>query len=137
MSVSVTRDENEYEDRGARSHTFRKGRQAHISELTPMDIILSGSVEMSYAVRVVGPDGTERELEARVEFPDDARSLLEAASWRDGASILDVLARVAVRCIRRLEASKLVKAGNHGTPVGARIQASLSDVRSIVAEYAA
>src|SRR5262245_34478984 len=81
---------------------------ARISELTPMDVILSDSVEMSYSVTVVGVDGLERELEARVEFPEDARSLLEAATWRDGASILDVLSRIAVTCIRRLEAATLV-----------------------------
>jgi hypothetical protein len=121
--------------------TIRRSRRraARISELTPMDVILSGTVEMSFAVTVVGADGLARKIEAHVEFPEDARSLLEAATWRDGACILDVLARIAVTCIRRLEASTLVaahKAGRLGDRVDARIRASLSDVRSIVAEFA-
>jgi hypothetical protein len=108
---------------------------ARISEMTPMDVILTDSVEMSYALRIVEVDGKERVFEARVEFPEDARSLLEAATWQDGASILDVLSRIAVRCIRRLEASKLV-ASHKGGRLDARIRPSLSDIRAIVAEFA-
>ena len=117
----------------------RLGRGARIRKMTPMDVILSDSVELSYALRVVGADGHEQEFEARVEFPEDARSLLEAATWRDGASILEVLSRIAVTCIRRLEASKLVllhMGGPDGARVNTRIRPSVSDVRSIVAEYA-
>jgi hypothetical protein len=117
----------------------RQCRGVRISEMTPRDVILTDSVEMSYALTIVGVDGLERELEARVEFPEDARSMLEAATWREGASILDVLSRIAVICIRRLEMSKLValnKGGRSGERLDTRIRPSLSDVRAIVAEYA-
>jgi hypothetical protein len=110
---------------------------ARIDEVIPMDVVLSGGVEMSYVITVVGADGLVRDVEARVEFPEDARSLLEAATWREGVSILDVLSRVADTCIRRLEASKLVAAhttGLLGERVDARIRASLSDVRAVVVE---
>jgi hypothetical protein len=116
----------------------RRYRDARISSLTPMDVILSGSVEVSYAVTVVGADGIARGLEARVELPDDARSLLESVTWRDGASVLDVLAQIAVTCIRRLEASKLLAArrvSRVGEQATTRIQASLSDVRSTIAAF--
>jgi hypothetical protein len=121
---------------GGRDRRNRQG--ARIRELTPMDVVLSGSVEVSYAVRVVGSDGLEREVEAHVELPEDARSLLEAASWRDGTCILDVLSRIAVTCIARLEISKLLahRTGRIGERVDARIRASLSDVRAVVAELA-
>jgi hypothetical protein len=117
----------------------RSFREARICELTPMDVTLSGSVQIRYAVTVVGKDGIAREMEAHVELPDDARSLLEAMTWRNGASVLDVLGKIAVTCIRRLEASKLLaarKASRVGEQAIARIHASLSDVRSIVAEFA-
>jgi hypothetical protein len=89
------------------------------------DVIFGPAPEVACALGVVDASGVRRDLDARVEMPDDARSMLEGVSWRGGATIVELLGRVATICAGRAHGA--LAAGLVG-PL--RLQATTADVRA-------
>ena len=56
---------------------------------------LSGGVAADYRVEITEPGRPPRSVAIRVEFPDDARSLLETISWAPGGGIVALLEHVS------------------------------------------
>ena len=66
---------------------------------TAVGFQLSDGVAADFRVEVAEPGGLPRCVSVRVEFPDDARALLETLSWSHGGRIVAVLEHVGVVAI--------------------------------------
>jgi hypothetical protein len=110
-----------------------RGRDAF--EVFPASVSLSGTVSSSCIVLVRTASEAEHRIEVRVEFPDEARSLLEAVTWRGGTTILETIAQVSASCIARAGAARLLETVERGTAGVGRVtlQVPLADLRSTLA----
>jgi hypothetical protein len=111
-------------------------------EVAPAGVSLSGGVAADCAVLVRAGGEGERRMTVRVELPDEARSLLEQATWRSGETVFAAVARIAASCVTRLGGARLLEAAARpplrlpgGAPC-ATLLASLEDVRSALARPA-
>jgi hypothetical protein len=91
------------------------------------DVVLTDMVE-------VGWRASADDVETWVEFPEDTRSLLAFAQWRDGETIRSVLARVAAAYLGRLEPAPS-REGAQATM--RRVRISSCELRELLSSVAA
>jgi hypothetical protein len=88
---------------GARVAPFARprGERLRATEVAPTAVgfQLSDGVAADFRVEVAEPGRLPRCVSVRVEFPDDARALLETLSWSPGGRIVAVLEHVGVVAI--------------------------------------
>lgn len=101
-----------------------------IASVSPTRLVVKDEVEAEYRAVVYDSEGTEREIQTIVEFPDGARAMLLAAAWRGGRGILDAVREIGLGCLRRAGADRLLAAA---TGERVSLRASVDDVRRVVA----
>ena len=115
-------------DGAARPGANGSGRGGEARETALTEVLLGDAVSVRCAVSVVSADATPRTVEALVELPEDARAMLEAVTWRRGATIVESLRRFAARCLERPGGvTALCDAPDAGARL-IRIRASAADV---------
>jgi hypothetical protein len=96
------------------------------------DVRLLDVVSVDYDIRLVGPDGTPRELHIAVSFPDEARALLQELSWRQAQSIVDTVFHIGAAYAARSVAMRAL--GESGPTTDGRA-ASQSTALNMPIEY--
>jgi hypothetical protein len=82
----------------------------------PLRISLSGTVVVDFDVTITECDGCARHAVVRVEFPDEVRSMLEASTWTRGATIHEVLSRLASAFLERHGIANAIDASSAQRP---------------------
>ena len=71
------------------------------TDVRPLRVTLSGTVLVDFDITIIGRTGTERHVVVRVEFPDEARAMLETSTWTRGTSIPEAISRLGAAFLER------------------------------------
>jgi hypothetical protein len=110
------------------------------AEVRPVRVMLSGTVLVDFEITVTGRSGVERRVLVRVEFPDEARAMLETSTWTRGTSIPEAISRLGAAYLERNGVTGLIGTGDVDMPVATRpptYHLPLSFVRSRLATVCA
>jgi hypothetical protein len=116
-------------------HTTAEGASIQV---TPIEINLSKNISVTCMVVVNRPDGVEQRVRATIEFPDETRSMLLAATWRDGESIGETICEAAATYLADYGSSRIVEIAGGGArdfstgAPHATIRLCLPDLRSVL-----